>query len=97
MILNQLGGDVRADACYLRWNGLLKTVPYQKGSNLPILYTLPGGSIAEAYITKHTRSIQVQVNAYLVKEGEQNPYWDKSLIHDEYIKQTQDEATIPTK
>ena len=62
------GGDVRADACYLRWNGLLKTVPYQKGSNLPILYTLPGGSIAEAYITKHTRSIQVQVNAYLVKE-----------------------------
>ena len=90
------GGDVRADACYLRWNGLLKTVPYQKGSNLPILYTLPGGSIAEAYITKHTRSIQVQVNAYLVKEGEQNPYWDKSLIHDEYIKQKQDEATIPT-
>ena len=37
------GGDVRSDACYLRWNGLLKTVPYQTGSNLPILYTLPGG------------------------------------------------------
>ena len=48
------GGDVRANACYLRWNGLLKTVPYQSGSNLPILYTLPGGKIAEAYITKHT-------------------------------------------
>ena len=48
------GGDVRAEACYLSWNGLLKTVPYQKGSNLPILYTLPGGKIAQTYIANHT-------------------------------------------
>ena len=26
------GGDVRADACYLRWNSLLKIVPYQSGN-----------------------------------------------------------------
>ena len=87
------GGDVRADACYLRWNGLLKTVPYQTGSNLPILYTIPGGSIANAYITKHSHAVHVQTSAYQSKPGERNLNWDKSLIHDEYINNPQYETT----
>ena len=37
------GANIRSTACYLQWNGLIRTVPYQAGSNLPILYTLPGG------------------------------------------------------
>lgn len=50
-------GDVIDDECYLRWNGLLKTVSCQIGSNLPILYILPGGKIAKACIAKHTYSV----------------------------------------
>ena len=42
------GGDVRAEVYYFRWNVLLRTVPYQTGSNLPILYKLPGRKIAQA-------------------------------------------------
>lgn len=51
--------DIRAYACYLRWIRLLKTVPYQTCSNLLILYTLPGGKIAGAYIAKDTYSVQM--------------------------------------
>ena len=75
------GGDVRADACYLRWNGLLKTVPYQTGSNLPILYTLPGGKIAQTYIAKHTHALRLNTKAYFLHSGETYLSWDKSLIH----------------
>ena len=58
------GGDVKAEACYLRWNGLLKTVPYQEGSNLPILYTLSGGKIAQTYIAMHTHTFYPKNKAY---------------------------------
>lgn len=77
----------------LEWITKNSTLP---NSNLPILYTLPSGKIAEAYIAKHTHYIQVQKNVYLVHEEEVNLYWDKSLILNEYINQTQDEAIIPT-
>jgi len=87
------GGDIRADACYLRWNGLLKTVPYQAGSNLPILYTLPGGKIAEAYIAKHTQSVGLKTKAFFLNKGESNSSWNKSLIVDQNINKIQDEDT----
>ena len=63
------GGDVRAEAYYLRWNGLLKRVPYQIGSNLPILYTLPGGKIAKTYIANHTHALKLNTKAYFLHPG----------------------------
>ena len=56
------GADIREKACYLQWNGLVKTVPYQAGSNLPILYTLPGGRIARSYIAKHMHAFSLHNN-----------------------------------
>ena len=41
------GGDVRVKECYLRWNCLLTTAPYQIG------ITLLGGKAAQSYITKY--------------------------------------------
>ena len=64
------GGDVKAEAWYLRWNGLLKTVPYQESSNLPILYTLSGGKIAKTYIAMETHAFHLKNKAYFLKEGE---------------------------
>ena len=49
---------------------LLKTDPYQTGRNLPILYTISGGKIAEAYITKHTHPVLMETKAFLLHEGE---------------------------
>ena len=75
------GGDIRADACYLL------------GSNLPILYTLPGIKIAEAYIAKHTQSVGLKTKAFFLNKGESNSSWNKSLILDQNINKIQDEDT----
>ena len=37
------------------------------------------------------------MGAYLSKPGERNLNWDKSLIHDEYIKDPHDETTKERK
>ena len=58
---------------------------------MPILYTLPGGKIAEAYIAKHTQSVGLKTKAFFLNEGESNSSWDKSLILDQNINKTQDE------
>ena len=47
------GGYVTADYLKLTWDNHVKIVPYHSNSNLPILFTVPGGKIAEAYISRH--------------------------------------------
>ena len=71
----------------------MKTVPYQEGSNLPILYTLSGGKIAKTYIAMQTHAFHLKNKAYFLKEGEESPNMHKSLIQEDNI--IEDEATIP--
>ena len=42
------GGHVTADYLKLTWDNHVKTATYHSSSNLPILFTVPGGKIAEA-------------------------------------------------
>ena len=60
---------------------------------MPILYTLPGIKIAEAYIAKHTQSVGLKTKAFFLNEGESNSSWNKSLILDQNINKIQDEDT----
>ena len=77
------GADIRAKAYYLQWNDVTKTVLYQEGSNLPILYTLPGGKIVKSYIVQHMHAFSLHnKKSYLAKE-DKRVTWDKSLIHKE--------------
>ena len=70
----EAGAVIIAKVCYLKWNGLTKTVPYQAGSNLPILYPLPGGEIARTYISQHSHAFTLHNNnAYLSKKDKTSP------------------------
>lgn len=66
----------------------------QLGNSLPIVYTLPGGKIAEAYIAKHAHKVHMQTKFFFLHEGKTKLSWDKNLIRDKFINQTQDEATV---
>ena len=63
-----------------QWNGLIKTVLYQASSNLPILYTLPGGKIARSHIAQHVYAFSLHNNKSYLSVSDKKLTWDKSLI-----------------
>ena len=68
------GGHILSKHLLLRWDGYNKTVPYNCNSNLPILYTVPGGKRATAYISKH-------IHTYAYKlDKKRTVRWDDVLI-----------------
>ena len=61
------------------WDNHVKTVPYHSSSSLPILFTVPGGKIAEANISRHLHAWD---GAYFAS-NDKSVIWDSSLIHGE--------------
>ena len=56
------GCHILANNLTLQWDGHTKTIPYNKTSNLPILYTVPGGKRAAAYISQHMMTYAYKMN-----------------------------------
>ena len=75
----------------MKWS--FKDNPYQTGSNLPVLYTLPGNKIAPSYIDKHTHILKLNTKSYFLHAGEKNLSCDKILILNEY--NPMEESSIP--
>ena len=90
------GAVITAKACYLKLNGRTKTIPYQAGSNLTILYTLSGGKVARTYIAQHSHAFTLHNNNAYLSKKDKNLNWDKSLIH-KSMYPLEDETTISTK
>ena len=59
------------------WDNHVITVPYHSSSNLPILFTVPGGKFVEAYISRHLHAWD---GAYFAS-NDNSVTWDSSLIH----------------
>ena len=48
-----VGGHVLGDVLHLRWDNHTKVVPYHSASNLPVLFTVPSGTVVRSYISRH--------------------------------------------
>lgn len=92
----EAGAVIIAKVCYLKWNGLTKTVPYQAGSNFPILYTLPGRKIARSYTAQYSHAFTLQNNNAYLSKKDKNSTWDKSPIH-KLMYPLENETTKSTK
>ena len=71
------GGHVTADYLKLTWDNHVKTAPYHSNSNLPILVTVPGEKIAEAYIS---RRVHTWDGVYFAS-NDNSVTWDSSVIN----------------
>ena len=52
----EAGGHVVTDYLKLTWDNHVKSVPYHSSRYLPILFTVPGGKITKAYISRHVHA-----------------------------------------
>ena len=74
---SEAGGRATADYLKLTLDNHVKTVPYHINSNLPILFIVPGGKIAEAYISRYLHAWD---GAYFTSNDELVT-WDSNSIN----------------
>ena len=72
------GAHILGDALHLRWDHHEKVIPYHSASNLPILFTVPGGEIASAYIANH---MHYWHGAYLSKDDKKVSWDPENLMN----------------
>ena len=68
---------ILAQIMIFSWDGNNKTIPYHGDSNLPVLVTAPGATLAQAYISKHF----TQWNKVYLFKDKKGVNWDSRLIH----------------
>ena len=90
------GAHILGDALNLRWACHKKIVPYHSASNLPILFTVPGGKGTSAYIEN---GMQHWHGTYLSKDENNTACTNHKIIHEikgynENIENTIDPALM---
>ena len=84
------------DALHLRWDYYEKIVSYHSASNLPLIFTVPGGKRTCAYIANH---MHYWHGAYLSKDDKKIIWNNDNIIHktkgyNEDIENTIDSALV---